>query len=880
MRIATRLLLFCLSVFGILLLVGKYVLLPRTLEQHARTVFAAQLNCDLQCSCEYVGFIIPTISFRNIVVQPKNNEIQTSWSWKAEKIVCETSWFEFLRNSSFPLYCDVYGWQGKSSVTADHTIPLWTHINQLFTLKSNNIPTIISHFQFRLAELEVENIKEAFRIFCTFNGTIEKHTPLFEGLITVRSASFISDGQPLIENGTATGKLHFHETDFRKHGITFQGHAVLPTIQDVCLIKGTFVDSTGRFSFTTGNPNFFLDPIVLTQSDITITGRVPIVLGTKYIGIPQCTGTAAVRGTIEQKTNQFKGTVLIEDLCYKNKSLCNSLKCVLNGTDTALSTSLMIHLDVGELFGIGSYNFSTNSGSVALKNKTILRFTQMPYWTIENDTAHCALEKNGPLLKSTCSAVARNTLEKTTHSLHLHGECDLTKVITATGQIGSYPFEMQYNFAQENRGNFKLYDSQNQTIISLCAEPKEKELLISCLFGHELLSTGAQTLFARSIPTGKGEYKIEGVLSDATAEIRCTACLENGAITLPYFNNTLTHAHTNFTIVPNELKCMIDRFEGDLHQGNMRVHNGELQCDSHGKLIQGALPLEITQCAYHIPNVTEGTISGKVNYRYDQKRDELEGTILIHSGKWTNEEFLEEFLKQQTAVRSIRKNSFGETKLALTIKTEAPYLLDTTHFKTTLDAQVVCEGTLTHPQLSGSINAHGGEVHFPYRSLYISHGKILFPGGSVQNSTVELYARNTVKNHLVSLNISGPVEQYYFTLESTPSLSQRQIFSLLFFGSPQEELSIFIPTLQQIKLGGLQLHFMPGFVDKSSRGGVRGALEIAVNDRLRALIQKNFTLSEDTRFELEYAITDTITVRGIRNERRDLGAEVEMRFKF
>jgi len=83
-----------------------------------------------------------------------------------------------------------------------------------------------------------------------------------------------------------------------------------------------------------------------------------------------------------------------------------------------------------------------------------------------------------------------------------------------------------------------------------------------------------------------------------------------------------------------------------------------------------------------------------------------------------------------------------------------------------------------------------------------------------------------------------------------------------------------------IKLGSLDIHFVPGFVDKSSRGGIRGALEIAINNRLRATIQKNFTLSEDTRFELEYAITDGISLRAVRDERRDLGGELELRWKF
>ncbi len=73
---------------------------------------------------------------------------------------------------------------------------------------------------------------------------------------------------------------------------------------------------------------------------------------------------------------------------------------------------------------------------------------------------------------------------------------------------------------------------------------------------------------------------------------------------------------------------------------------------------------------------------------------------------------------------------------------------------------------------------------------------------------------------------------------------------------------------------------VPSFTDQTGRGGLRGALEISLDDRWRATIQKNFSLTEDTKFELEFLLSDDITLRAIRDERRDLGGEVEMRWKF
>jgi hypothetical protein len=127
--------------------------------------------------------------------------------------------------------------------------------------------------------------------------------------------------------------------------------------------------------------------------------------------------------------------------------------------------------------------------------------------------------------------------------------------------------------------------------------------------------------------------------------------------------------------------------------------------------------------------------------------------------------------------------------------------------------------------------------------------------------------------------------------------------ALLLIGSHEESLNIVMPALIMSNLTSLlfgdvqsrdsldvsfrrlfkpfdNVHLVPSFTDQTGRGGLRGAIEIDVTDRLHALIQKNFSLSEDTRVEIEYLLSDDVSVRAIRNERRDVGGEVEMRWKF
>jgi hypothetical protein len=148
----------------------------------------------------------------------------------------------------------------------------------------------------------------------------------------------------------------------------------------------------------------------------------------------------------------------------------------------------------------------------------------------------------------------------------------------------------------------------------------------------------------------------------------------------------------------------------------------------------------------------------------------------------------------------------------------------------------------------------------------------------------------------------GTLQDHHVLLDASPALTEEQIVSLLLVGSPEESLSAVVPALimQNLKVALLgsgtgssfldsyfkqsrmpfSIHLVPSFTDQTGRGGLRGGLEFLVNDRWRALIQKNFSLSEDTRFELEYAFSDDVGLRVIRDERRDLGGELEMRWKF
>ena len=77
-----------------------------------------------------------------------------------------------------------------------------------------------------------------------------------------------------------------------------------------------------------------------------------------------------------------------------------------------------------------------------------------------------------------------------------------------------------------------------------------------------------------------------------------------------------------------------------------------------------------------------------------------------------------------------------------------------------------------------------------------------------------------------------------------------------------------------------RISFIPRFTDQTGRGGLKGIIEVDVNDRLRASVEKNFSLSENASAEVEYLLSDDVSLKVNKDDRSDLGAELEMRFKF
>ncbi len=239
-------------------------------------------------------------------------------------------------------------------------------------------------------------------------------------------------------------------------------------------------------------------------------------------------------------------------------------------------------------------------------------------------------------------------------------------------------------------------------------------------------------------------------------------------------------------------------------------------------------------------------------------------------------EFQRSFI-QSTA--SLPLGHHDDNKISLQLITRKPVNIQTPFLETSAQLRLFITGSCHQPEVAGTIELLKGSLVFPYQPLFITNGTIQFIPHQPYDPLISLAARNTIKKYNVAMTINGSASNPIIQLESSPNLEKEQIIMLLLGGSEDGSLYLMMPpalsnSLENLIFGSSataskvqkyaktllkplkHVRFVPSFSDQTGRGGLRGAIAIDVNDRLHALIQQNFSLTEDIRIEVDYDLSD------------------------
>lgn len=405
--------------------------------------------------------------------------------------------------------------------------------------------------------------------------------------------------------------------------------------------------------------------------------------------------------------------------------------------------------------------------------------------------------------------------------------------------------------------------------------------------------------FGLSGAVGRGTFLGEGTYS--STGIECAYSLRSGALRLSQSHNLLRNFTGSLLLDLAHKKAILKETRAVFDKGALRIPQGQISfTDEYGIH------------ALHVPCIVQSLL---VNHGKEVSAV-LAGALILSSSTESGMQ-----VKGYMALERARCNTAALAGLksphasgAFTKMSKDPIhcdvLIETKHdmhmkmpfMHAALQGQFIVRGVLSHLEYAGTLRIHEGKFLFPYHPLTINRGTIHFIANKFDDPLIDFDARGKIRNYHIRMHCSGTAQEPHITFESSPPLTEEQILTLLFAGSQEGSLSMIMPAMAMHRLKNIVLgegdqpsstghylkkllsplrfiRFVPHFNDQTARGGLRGAIEVDVTDHMRAIIQKNFSISEDSKIEVEYYLSDEITLRAVKDERSDIGAEIEVRWK-
>lgn len=873
--------------------------------------FERSLDCRMSAELQEVSFSGRMI-LSDMHVMPR---IGHDWSWHADRFSISLSWWDLLLYGSldFSIAMDVAQMQ---SFIVDSQLAIGDHINLAFNGPQVGIYTFLKELTCNNMHCAIIDQKKNSTFKIAFDGKAKKIENIFRCIIEVFEGSLHAQDRPLFTN--MSGSLQFDSFGGQPTlDICLKGAASLeiPQLgQEImpCYISGSWHHNGGMLSVKNIDHSFAIDPIMIQRKDegtvVSIDAKVPLAYAwrmfTNNNEDERLSGNCVLQGKMLSRDDYrtVKGHLVLQRMYWQDMELGSLGKISFSTKDEKVDGTVYVQRTSGACIG-GDWSCSLQEGQIQahIKNNARLTFSPKHNWQILPDDLTLNITSDGSSASILYEATA--THAKVHHQIASQGQLHLhNDALLLQGVFDNNHYDCKFDYQPEWSLDHFFYKREDGTLLfELISSSDEKR----SSYNGKMAFACVKDIFKKWYDydlQGEGVLELEiepGQLSSVRMH------LKDGAIRLPHTYNFINGFDCRLALNCCTKACTIYDLACRLHNG--QISSKKMHCsltdDFYPNFVYA--PLLIDRCLINMGKEFFAVVSGDLLL---SKRSDsgplLNGQVIIERSQLKENLFSDVF---QRNFRNYTAHSFeagdDELRCDIAIRTKYPVRIQTPFLDTDARIDLHIRNGVRDPEVVGTISLNAGKLYFPYKPLYITTGMLHFLPGRLDDPLIELFAKNTIKKNNITLQVTGSLQNQHVQLESSPTLTEEQIISLLLVGSQEESLNIVMPALiiQNIKsmLFGYdqsaanmsryfnalfkpfgRIHLVPSFIDQSGRGGLRGAVEIDLSDRWRAVIQKNFSLTEDTRFELEYLFSDDVSARVTRDIRRDLIGEVEMRYKF
>lgn len=858
-----------------------------------------------------LNFFQPSFTLQDVHVAADD----ASWYCKVKECTMYFSWLHLFFNGSIDLNfiindADVY------SAVENNNLCLMQAIMQL--LRSPiAFPLYINNLEVNGIKFHIYNAAQQLDLSCLMRGAIKKINQHLKTTMYMESGFVSINNKTIIDDAkfTLRGSLP------HMHGMTLpvdarlEGTGILMGLsreQGECHVQGSWNNGVPELVVQSADQ---LIKIVVSYNNGLITiksqaalGALTNLLASNEYG-KKIKGKIAVDATIDISRSYDNPTINacmhMQDCSYNDQLLAEKIDAQAQLNDGICNAHITACYDeVNKIQADVEGDLRAKSATISLTNTNKCAFPTFLPWYLPAMAGAVHAHYDGAQqtwqVHYNFPLVHAITQKQTLIAGAVQPQANY---ILINGTAGSLTYEAQINNTDWNCTKAQVKTAQGELVIEVAKKAGnlcEYSALVSCNFMRSCIYN-----LADYDVHSEGNLQL-GLLYDYPY-IKSSVVLHNGTIRLPQLYNCINRFNAQALFDLSKKEIIVRDLTCGLHKGIAHCSRATIRFDKNTMPSFVHVPIIMDHCLLSIGHEAFAIVSGGITFKGINNNYSCEGLCILDRSQ------AKENILSSAFVKNIMPNisqSFDLTtgyQLPIACKlrliTKEPVRIKTPFLETSAKIDLTFGRTLFNPLVEGSITLQGGMLNFPYKPLYINKGLLLFNPHALHDSAIELVAKNKLRNYSITLHANGTLFDPQVQLDANPSLTEDQIVGLLLAGTCEESLTAMMPSLvlhnikqhlfdtdqSPLKLNYYLSHFLKPFAsihvlprlsDLTARGGLRGALEIEIGEQWRATIQRNFSLTEDTHFEVEYLLSDEVTLRGVRDERLNVTGEVELRWKF
>lgn len=894
-----------LGIFASLLIMQRDPRILQSVQEYVCDEFGKAGACTMRGTVCSVNLLSPSLTMTNVIVESKQDN---DWRWTADTMHVKCHWISIILHRAFDMHITLENFNVFSKVKDHICLIVNNHFNTLLNGPPLALPLIPSSIICSRASIRLEHEKGiTLDVLC--EGTLKKRNEYFDASLNIVHGSVWFKDRYLLQElkGTLDAKIQSDAIN----SITLNGMCAvdLPTLNNRNLIlHGSWANCHGKVHVHNKDNSFNAQCDISKQEDgfhIQALSSLPLDVIIKYLPCEiswlvkngTCTIKSQVHVTNEVK---FEGKLVCEDFITTTTFPITSNLTFAKDKDHWYGDIVIMAENKEKITGTWQWNNSTRVGKGKIEAKEVIALPVPKPLSIGKGSFFTLNYTDEQKISGSYACTIATAFNNSWAALEGSYKSDMQEIHT-WGKLNGKKYEismalypyfklLQFNGGSSHKPEF-TFKSNDDSSLSGSFSMSSVQQLCEQFFGV--------------CPSSEGTIMVDVALKNPFC---INFNFKNGALRIPHTYNVLHALSGTIELDWFRKQLVIKNLFGSLYKGTIKINHAVCNFDATLQPIFMHIPVLVESCLLNLNKDLFALVSGNFIWRYEvSKQPELKGHCILEHAQMKENIFSENFqrkiFKQAGSIMNFyQPEKIPDMQCDISLSTLNPIHIKTSFLEIGAKAHLTIANTLKEPHVAGDVTIVSGTLFFPYKPLTITHGALYFSPHSLYEPHVELVAKNSIKKHIITLQVTGTVTNPHIMLEASPFLTEEQIIGLLLVGSPQQSLNSVMPALLMNNIGALifgdqsqraldtyfknlikpfkSIHLVPSFSDQTGRGGLRGAIEIEVSDRLNALIQKNFSLTEDTRFELEYLLSDDIRLKAFRDERKDAGGEVEMKWKF